>query len=177
MNAALNPIGSRTRLHTGDHPPLEVLGKGVSGTRVETRPLVARIRFEHEGKSNKIVVTKGVTMNNNNEILSVVANLAASTPRQAVDRLRAVQLASAILQESGELVWRSQVETATAMLWETVGNDLRYTLPGEVADRMPNATAARQSLKAARAAVEVVIASWKKTGVLIQDAKKQKETK
>jgi len=108
---------------------------------------------------------------NNNNILSIAANLAVSTPRQAVDRLRAVQLASEILQESGELVWREQVEAATALLWEMIGNDLRFTLPGEIADRMPNATAARQAMKAARAGVEVVIASWKRTGIQIADAK------
>jgi len=120
---------------------------------------------------------KGVTMNNNNEILSVVASLKASTPRQACDRLRAIQMTSEILQQAGELVWREQVESATALLWEMIGNDLRYTLPGEIADRMPSATAARQAAKAAKEAVEVIISSWKKAGVQIQENKNQKEEK
>ncbi len=109
-------------------------------------------------------------------IVTIAANLAVSTPRQAVDRLRAVQLASEILQESGELVWREQVEAATALLWEMVGNDLRYTLPGEVADRMTTATESRRAMAAARAGVETIISGWKRTGMQIADAKAKGES-
>ncbi len=116
-------------------------------------------------------------MNNKENILSVVASLKACSCRQALDKLRGIELSAKILKESGELVWREQVENATALLFEMIGNDLRYTLPGEIADRMTTATESRRAMAAARAAVEVVISSWKKTGVEIQENKKQKETK
>ncbi len=97
-------------------------------------------------------------------LMDAVQQIAHSTPRQAVDRLKAIQLTQEILVDSGQLVWRHQVEKATAQLWEIVGNDLRYTLPGEVADRMGNAADAAAVRIACREAVEVMIASWKKSG-------------
>jgi hypothetical protein len=108
-----------------------------------------------------------------NPLMTVCEKLTVSTARQACDRLRAIKLASEILQESGELVWRAQVEKATQMLWEMVGNDLRYTLPGEVADRMPDAGTANAARRATAAAVEVIIQSWKKAGVEMQDAQRK----
>jgi len=97
-------------------------------------------------------------------LMDAVQQIAHSTPRQAVDRLRAIQLTQEILVDSGQLVWRHQVEHATARLWEIVGNDLRYTLPGEVADRMTNKADAAAVRIATREAVEIMIESWKKAG-------------
>jgi len=88
--------------------------------------------------------------------------------RAAVDVWRARRLMREEMIAAEQLVWRHQVEEATAMLWEMVGNDLRYTLPGEVADRMPNAAAAHAARKAVRDAVEVIIGSWKKAGATIE---------
>ncbi len=89
--------------------------------------------------------------------------------RSELDMWRARRIQREEMIAAGELVWRHQVESATAMLWEMVGNDLRYTLPGEIADRMPNVKAARDARKAAREAVEAVIASWKKAGAAIEN--------
>ncbi len=97
-------------------------------------------------------------------LMDAVQQIAASTPRQAVDRLKAIQLTQEILVDSGQLVWRHQVENATARLWEIVGNDLRYTLPGEVADRMTNKADAAAVRVATREAVEIMIKAWKQAG-------------
>ncbi len=98
------------------------------------------------------------------DLMTAVQQIAASTPRQAVDRLKAIILTQQILTDSGQLVWRHQVENATARLWEIVGNDLRYTLPGEVADRMESKADAAAVRVATREAVEIMIESWKKAG-------------
>jgi hypothetical protein len=88
--------------------------------------------------------------------------------RAELDIWRARRLMREELIASGELVWRDQVKEATAMLWEMVGNDLRFTLPGEIADRMPNAKAANAARRATREAVEQMIDSWKKAGAEVE---------
>jgi len=90
--------------------------------------------------------------------------------RTECDRLRALQIGYKLLEASGRLVWRHQVEATTAMVWEMVANDLRFTLPGEVADRMPNAAIAAQVRKAVREAVETCIESWRKAGCVINES-------
>jgi hypothetical protein len=110
---------------------------------------------------------KRKTPPNPRDILEAIND--GKTARAELDIWRARRLMREELIASGELVWRDQVESATVMLWETVGNDLRYTLPGEIADRMPNAAAARSARKAARDAVEQMIESWKKAGACIEN--------
>jgi hypothetical protein len=89
--------------------------------------------------------------------------------RSELDMWRARRIQREEYIAMGELVWRHQVESATAMLWEMVGNDLRYTLPGEVADRMGTPAASRAARTATREAVEVMIASWKKAGADVNE--------
>ncbi len=112
-----------------------------------------------------LAATRKAPMQPQDALADVADGLSA---RAAVDVWRARRLMREEMIASGELVWRHQVEEATAMLWEMVGNDLRYTLPGEVADRMPNAASARAARVATRDAVERIIESWKKAGATIE---------
>ena len=88
------------------------------------------------------------------------------TPRQEVDYWRAMQIRSKIMREAGELVYRSDVAEAVSRQWEVVGNDLRYSLPGEVADRLTGRVPAAAIRKAVREAVEAMVDAWKKGGGL-----------
>jgi hypothetical protein len=91
-------------------------------------------------------------------------NDSGRTPRQEVDYWRAMQIKARVMQEAGALVYREDVADQVSRQWEMVGNDLRYTLPTEVADRLTGQVANAVIRKAVRAAVEVIIESWKRGG-------------
>jgi hypothetical protein len=86
------------------------------------------------------------------------------TPRQEVDYWRAMQIKARVMREAGELVYRSDVAEAVSRQWNAIANDLRYTLPGEVADRLTGKIASAVIRKAVREAAESIIENWKRTG-------------
>jgi hypothetical protein len=98
-----------------------------------------------------------------------IMEMDADTPRKMLDKMHALQVASQLLQDAGQLVWRHQVEATTAAVWEMVANDLRHTLPSEVADRMPNAAIAAKVRRAVKDSVELCIESWRKAGCDIEN--------
>jgi hypothetical protein len=98
-----------------------------------------------------------------------IMEMEADTPRKMLDKMHALQVASQLLQDAGQLVWRHQVEATTAAVWEMVANDLRHTLPSEAADRMPNASLAAKVRKAVKESVELCIESWRKAGCKIEN--------
>lgn len=86
------------------------------------------------------------------------------TPRQEVDYWRAMQIKAKVMREAGELVYRSDVAEAVSRQWNAIANDLRYSLPGEVADRLTGKVASAVIRKAVREAAESMIENWKKAG-------------
>lgn len=86
------------------------------------------------------------------------------TPRQEVDYWRAMQIKARVMREAGELVYRADVAEAVSRQWNAIANDLRYTLPGEVADRLTGKVASAVIRKAVREAAESIIENWKRTG-------------
>jgi hypothetical protein len=91
-------------------------------------------------------------------------NESGRTPRQEVDYWRAMQIKARVMREAGEMVYRSDVAESVSRQWNAIANDLRYTLPGEVADRLTGKVASAVIRKAVREAAESLIENWKRTG-------------
>ena len=99
----------------------------------------------------------------NNGRKATPKNETGRTPSQERDHWQAMKLKRDILISAGELVYRSDVAAATSKSWNAAANDLRYSLPGEVADRLTGQAPAAAVRAAVRAAVEAMIENWKKT--------------
>jgi hypothetical protein len=133
------------------------------------KPAAKQTRAQHDAIAERVsaAAAKRAKQPKPKDIAAAINDGRSARSELDIWRARRIQREEYIAM--GELVWRDQVETATAMLWEMVGNDLRHTLPGEIADRMPNAGAANAARVAAREAVETIIASWKKAGAGINE--------
>ena len=156
-----NALASLAASGAPDREIVAALGRKMTG---EEKALIDRTRLAVRLRK---AAAKRAEQTKPRDIAAAVQDGRSARSELDIWRARRIQREEYIAM--GELVWRDQVESATAMLWEMVGNDLRHTLPGEIADRMPNAGTANAARVAAREAVETIIASWKKAGAGINE--------
>lgn len=78
-----------------------------------------------------------------------------------LQRLKADKQERDNLLAAKRLLWREDVERTTAELWQMVGNDLRYTLPIAVSDRLTGAGDPAIIRTTVRTCVDELIRGWK----------------